>query len=115
MTASLVVTGTPTSYEVTLEQTNRPWLFVLDAAVDKPVLPGFQSMMQPDLQWLVNKPVTELVRYKAQSYTSFKHGPDKLTVGLREFVETRFWMVFLAAAPMTPGGVTSAMRRMRDS
>ena len=87
VTASLVVTGTPTSYEVTLEQTNRPWLFVLDAAVDKPVLPGFQSIMQPDLQWLVNKPVTELVRYKAQSYTSFKHGPEKLTVGLREFVE----------------------------
>ena len=56
VTASLVVTGTPTSYEVTLEQTNRPWLFVLDAAVDKPVLPGFQSMMQPDLQWLSTSP-----------------------------------------------------------
>lgn len=87
VTASLVVTGTPTSYEVTLEQTNRPWLFVLDAAVSQPQLPGFQSMMQADLQWILNKPVTELVRYKAQSYINFKHGPEKLVVGLREFVE----------------------------
>ena len=87
MTASLVVTGTPTAYEVTLEQTNRPWLFVLDAARDKPVLAGYQTMMQPDLQWLVNKPITELVRYKAQSYTRFQHGPEIPTVALREFVE----------------------------
>ena len=87
VTASLVVTGTPTRYEVTLEQTNRPWLFVLDAAVDSPVLPGFQTLMQPDLQWLVNKPITELVRYKAQSYTDFTHGPLKGVLGLREFIE----------------------------
>ncbi len=87
MTASLVVTGTPVAYEVTLEQTNRPWLFVLDAARDKPVLAGYQTVMQPDLQWLVNKPITELVRYKAQSHTRFQHGPEIATVALREFVE----------------------------
>ena len=87
VTASLVVTGTPTSYEVTLEQTNRPWLFVLDAALAKPDLPGYMPMMQADLQWLVNKPITELVRYRAQSYVRFQHGPDTPIVGLREFVE----------------------------
>ena len=87
VTASLVVTGTPTSYEVTLEQTNRPWLFVLDAAINGPALPGFQTLMQPDLQWLVNKPITELVRYQAQSYTSFTHGPLRLVPGLSEFIE----------------------------
>ena len=87
VTASLVVSGTPTSYEVTLEPTNRPWLFVLDAALESPVLPGFQTLMQPDLQWLVNRPITELARYKAQSYTSFQHGPAKGVLGLREFIE----------------------------
>jgi transglutaminase-like putative cysteine protease len=87
VTASLVVSGTPTSYQVTLQPTQRPWLFVLDAAIDRPVLAGFQSNMQADLQWTLNKPVTELVRYKAQSYTRFKHGPEKSVVGLREFVE----------------------------
>jgi hypothetical protein len=85
--ASLVVTGTPTNYVVTLEQTNRPWLFVLDAAPNSPEIAGYQSTMQADLQWLLNKPVTELIRYKAQSYTSFRHGPEKPVIGLREFVE----------------------------
>ena len=87
VTASLVVSGTPTNYEVTLEQTNRPWLFVIDAVPVKPTLAGYQSIMQADLQWLVNKPITELTRYKAQSYTNFRHGPLQSVVGLREFVE----------------------------
>jgi len=87
VTASLVVTGTPTNYEVTLEQTNRPWLFVLDAAPANPQIAGYQTAMQADLQWLLNRPATELIRYKAQSFTSFKHGPDKTVIGLREFVE----------------------------
>ena len=87
VTASLVVTGSPTNYEVTLEQTNRPWLFVLDAAPANPKLAGYQSAMQADLQWMLNKPAAELIRYKAQSFTSFKHGPEKPVIGLREFVE----------------------------
>ena len=85
--ASLVVAGTPTNYEVTLEQTNRPWLFVLDAAPTSPQLAGYQTAMQADLQWMLNKPASELIRYKAQSFTNFKHGPDKPVIGLREFVE----------------------------
>ena len=85
--ANLVVTGTPTVYEVTLEKTNRPWLFLLEAAVDKPVLPDMQTVMQPDLQWLVNRPITELLRYQAQSYLNFQHGPLKQVVGLQEFTD----------------------------
>ena len=85
--ASLVVTGTPTHYEVTLEPTHRPWLFVLDAAVANPKLTGYQSAMQADLQWMLNKPVAELIRYKAQSFTSFRHGPQTPVIDLREFVE----------------------------
>ncbi len=87
VSASLVVTGTPINYEVTLEPSNRPWLFVLDAAPANPQLTGYQSAMQADLQWMLNKPATELIRYKAQSFTNFKHGPEKPVIGLREFVE----------------------------
>ena len=83
----LVVSGTPLNYEVTLEPTSQPWLFVMEAAVQSPVLAGYQSMMQADLQWRVNRPITDLVRYKAQSYTTFSHGPTESVVGLREFVE----------------------------
>ena len=87
VTANLTVSGAPIRYEVTMEPTSRAWLMVLDAAPASPVLAGYQSVMQDDLQWLANRPVTELVRYKAQSYTTFKHGPTQAVSGLREFVE----------------------------
>ena len=87
VTSKLQVSGAPVTYEVTLEPTNRPWLFVMEAVADTPVLPGYQALMQPDLQWLVNRPLTDLVRYKVQSYPTFRHGPTQLVTGLREFVE----------------------------
>ena len=86
-TASLVVSGAPVSYEVTLQPTGRPWLFVMEAAAQSPLLPGYQSLMQADLQWLVNRPIHDLVRYKVQSYPSFRYGPTRPVAGLREFVE----------------------------
>ncbi|NQW92860.1 MAG: DUF3488 domain-containing transglutaminase family protein [Polaromonas sp.] len=87
ITASLVVTGAPISYEVTMEPSSRPWLMVMDAAEQNPVLTGYQTMMQADLQWMLNRPVNDLLRYKAQSYPSFQHGPKTASVALREFVE----------------------------
>jgi transglutaminase-like putative cysteine protease len=87
VTASLQVSGAPVAYEVTLEPTNRPWLFVMEAAVQSPVLPGYQTVMQDDLQWFVNRPLTDLVRYKAQSYPIFRHGPVQSAAGLSQFVQ----------------------------
>lgn len=85
--ANLTVSGAPVAYEVTLEPTSRLWLFVMEAAGQSPSLPGFESVMQNDLQWQVNRPITDLVRYKAQSYPIFRHGPLQAVPGLREFVE----------------------------
>lgn len=85
--ANLVVTGSPINYEVTLEPTNRPWLFVLDAAPYSPQLAGYQTVMQADLQWVLDKPANDLIRYKAQSFTSFTHGPEKPVTGLQEFMK----------------------------
>ncbi|MDO8371804.1 MAG: DUF3488 and transglutaminase-like domain-containing protein [Polaromonas sp.] len=85
--ANLSVLGAPIRYEVTLEPTSRPWLFVLDAAADSPVLPTYRTRMSADLQWLTDRPITDLVRYKAQSHPVFRHGPLQQTVGLQEFVE----------------------------
>lgn len=73
--AQLQVTGEPVRYEVTLEATNRPWLMVLDAAPRPPEAPGLQAVMTSELMWLVNQPVSDLLRYKAESYTNFRHGP----------------------------------------
>ena len=85
--ANLQTTGTPIKYQVTLEQTNRPWLFVLEAASSKPVVPGFETTMTDELMWLTDKPLTDIVRYKAESSTLFSHGPAKAIVGLQDFIE----------------------------
>jgi protein-glutamine gamma-glutamyltransferase len=73
--AQLDVVGEPVPYEVTLEPNNRPWILVLDAASQPPVVPGFQVVMTSELQWVADRPVTDLLRYRAQSHPLFRHGP----------------------------------------
>jgi protein-glutamine gamma-glutamyltransferase len=85
--ARLRVSGSPINYEVTLEPTRRPWLLTLETMAQAPVLPGYEASMQNDLQWLTNRPINDLLRYKAQSFTSFAHGPTQDEIPLREFVE----------------------------
>jgi protein-glutamine gamma-glutamyltransferase len=80
---NLRVTGQPISYEVTLEPSNKPWLFALDAAVTSPSLAGYELRMTADLQWLSNRPINELVRYKAQSHMQFSYGPEKPDLSLQ--------------------------------
>ena len=87
VTASLVVSGEPVRYEVTQEPNSKPWLMVMDAATEAPIIEGYNTIMQSDLQWITNRPVNDLLRYKVQSYTNFKHGPQQPVIGLREFVE----------------------------
>ena len=87
LAANLSVSGAPIAYEVTQEPSNRPWLFVLDAATDSPDLPAYQPTMSADLQWLADRPVTDRVRYRAQSYPRFQHGPLQFALGLQEYVE----------------------------
>ena len=84
--ANLEYAGTPIQYQVTLEQNNRPWIFVLDAAIEPPKVPGYEVTMTNELQWLSNRPVTDIVRYSAQSSTQFRHGPLRPVPALRDFV-----------------------------
>src|SRR5690606_12425152 len=67
--------GQPIAYEVTLEPQRRPWLLTLDAVATAPELPGQRARMTPQLQWLTQRPVTEVLRYRAQSHLDFQHGP----------------------------------------
>ncbi|MDB5871485.1 MAG: putative rane protein [Ramlibacter sp.] len=73
--AQLEVLGPPVRYEVTMEPSNRPWIMVLDAAAKPPVAPGFGMIMTSELQWVSNRPVTDLLRYQAESHPLFRHGP----------------------------------------
>jgi transglutaminase-like putative cysteine protease len=81
--SNLKVSGHAFNYEVTLEPNNKPWLFTVDAASSTPALAAYQLRMTSDLQWLTNRPITELIRYKAQSYTQFSYGPEKPDLGLQ--------------------------------
>ncbi len=82
LSSDLKVEGDPISYEVTLEPNNRPWIIVMDAAPDKPTLAGVRATMSSELIWMADQPISDLVRYSAQSYTSFRHGPTRRVNGL---------------------------------
>lgn len=84
--ADLQPLGNPVNYQVTLQPHQRRWLLTLDAAATAPLLPGFQATMTPELQWQVERPITELVRYTAQSFTNFQHGPQSAVVGLQDYL-----------------------------
>jgi len=73
--AQLEVLGNAVRYEVTMEPNNRPWILVLDAAMKRPEVPGFETLMTSELQWVANRPVTDLLRYRVESHPQFLHGP----------------------------------------
>jgi protein-glutamine gamma-glutamyltransferase len=85
--ADLAVSGPALRYEVTMEPHNRPWLFLLEAAVAAPELPRTEAFMTADLQWLTRRPMNELVRYRAESFIDFRHGPPTQTVALQDHIE----------------------------
>ncbi|MDB5846772.1 MAG: transglutaminase, partial [Rhodoferax sp.] len=86
--ANLKVSGPPVRYEVTLEPNNRPWLLVLDASPNAPEVPAQAGRvaMTPDLQWMASRPLTDLTRYRAESYPNFTHGPDRQVGNLQSYV-----------------------------
>ena len=85
--SNLKVSGQAFNYEVTLEPSNKPWVFALDAAIAAPVLAGYQLRATSELQWLTNRPITDLIRYKAQSHTQFRYGPEKPDLSLQNDVK----------------------------
>nr|KAJ8743569.1 DUF3488 domain-containing transglutaminase family protein [Delftia sp. PS-11] len=87
--AQLRVAGEPVRYQMTLEPSRRPWLTLLDAAPQAPQLPeGMgRARMTPQLQWLTPRPITDVLRTEAQSYTDFRHGPLQPTPALRRYTD----------------------------
>jgi len=83
---NLRTSGQPVRYEVTLEPNHRPWLLTLDAAPAAPQAPGLEVTGTPDLQWIANRPISDLVRYRAESYTQFHSGPMRQTAALRPYL-----------------------------
>lgn len=67
--------GAPVRYQVTMEPNNRPWLLALDVAGSAPELPEQRAFATPELQWMLAQPVTDLLRYEAESYLRWTQGP----------------------------------------
>lgn len=85
--ANVQVQGTPVNYQVTLQPNNLPWLLTLDATPSKPALSGFDATMTSELQWRTDRPIADLVRYTAQSYPDFRHGPLSPMAALQDYLE----------------------------
>jgi len=75
MPVNLRVRGEPVGYEITMEPSRHLWLLTLDAAKATVEIPGLHVIQTSDLQWLVNRPIDDLVRYRAESFTQFESGP----------------------------------------
>jgi len=83
--ANLRVRGEPVRYELTLEPSNRPWLLALDATPQAPAVEGLRIFQTPDLQWMSNRPLGDLLRYRAESWPDFDSGPQRRVPGLQAF------------------------------
>ncbi|QDL54517.1 transglutaminaseTgpA domain-containing protein [Rhodoferax aquaticus] len=69
--APIETSGDPIRYEVTLEGNNRPWVLVLDATPESPSLKGYSLFQTQTMQWLADAPISDIVRYKATSFTNY--------------------------------------------
>ena len=85
--AQLQVFGEPVRYEVTMEPNNQPWLLVIDAARDAPRAPGLAPVMTSELVWVASQPVTDLLRYRVESYPQFRSGPRNIAALPQEYLE----------------------------
>lgn len=67
--------GEPYRYEVTLEPLMLRVLPLLEAAREAPTIEGHIVAGRRDLQWLTGRPIVERLRFEAEAYLQFEHGP----------------------------------------
>lgn len=119
---ALTALSPPVRYQVTLEPSNRPWLLVLDAAVAAPSAPGLETVVTSELEWFATRPVTELLRYAAESSVQYRYGPATRAGVLEEYTQlpagrdprTVQWARGLARSAATPESLVRAvLERLR--
>ena len=79
LTGVLEDTSMPLSYTVTLEAHNKRWLF----ALDMPDKLSINHRLTPDFQLLSDKAVNARIRYRADSFLSYRANPDEPPQQLR--------------------------------
>ena len=128
--AQLQVTGEPIRYQMLVEPSKRRWLTLLDAVPGEPQIPPGASVgrmrMSTNLQWMTQRPITDVLRVDAQSYTQFSYGPQKDGGNLQRYLQlppgsnprtAELGQQILAqagASAATPVLVTAALQRLRS-
>ena len=75
-------------YVVTLEPSNRPWLFALDMTLSKPTSNApLAPQVRSDLQVISETLIHERVLYTARSYTRYRVGVDEARIRLQDWLE----------------------------
>ncbi len=84
---NLRTSGAPLRYEMTLEAQRLTNLPLLEAATAAPVIDGLRVYPLPDLQWRIEQPIYERLRFRAEAYPQFRHGPTAADPALTEALE----------------------------
>ena len=74
-------------YSVTLEPSNRPWLFALDILPERPASSAFAARVRPDLQVVADSLIRERAQYTARSYTRYRAGGDESRARMQDWLE----------------------------
>jgi len=85
----LQLLGRPVHYEMTVEPSRLPLLPLLEITPDRPdaapAIEGITTTLRADLQWQLDRPVTERVRFEARAWLLHRHGPRTAQFGLRDW------------------------------
>lgn len=101
--------GEPLRYELTLEPHHKPWLLTLDLTRSAPQLPRGRAYSTGDLQWLSNRPITEVTRIAVESHPRYRFG---MHAGNRELAFNR--RLPANSNPRTQAWVAQLMAEMGD-
>jgi transglutaminase-like putative cysteine protease len=82
--ANLRASGPATHYEITIEPLRLATIPLLEATSTPPQIDGVPVYARPDLTWTAERPLFERVRFEAEAYTSFRHGPVRADASLDE-------------------------------
>jgi transglutaminase-like putative cysteine protease len=85
--AELRPAGAAIGYEMTLEPLRLPTLPLLEASPAAPQIEGYRVRGTADLQWLVDRPLGERLRFRAEAHLRFEHGPREPLLGLQDYLE----------------------------
>lgn len=84
--SDVITEDEPLRYSLTLEPHQKPWLLTLDLTRSAPELPRGRSYSTGDMQWLSNRPITEVTRIAVESHLRYRFG---MHAGNRELALNR--------------------------